>query len=275
MRAALAAAVACPGCGTPRRHKDARSIVVASLYGTLQLCSPRWSHCTCQDHDSSTFSPLAAMLPERTNPELSYLEAKFAGLAAYGTSAKLLAEVLPLGRRLHATTLRRQAQTVAQRLENELAEERWGFIEGCPADWERLPRPDLPLVVSLDGGYVHSTQQRSRRDGWFEVIAGRATPAEGASKCFGFVQTYDTKPKRRLFDLVVSQGMAANQAVTFVTDGGDDVCDLPLYLNPGSEHLLDWFHVTMRLTVLANMAKACAPRHPTRRASPRRPTSLR
>lgn len=125
VKAALAAAVACPGCETPRRHKDARTIVVASLYGTLHLSSPRWWHCRCQRHDSSTFSPLAAMLPERTTPELSYLEAKFAGLAAYGTSAKLLAEVLPLGRRLHATTLRRHAQAVAQRLEDELAEERW------------------------------------------------------------------------------------------------------------------------------------------------------
>jgi len=200
--------------------------------------------------------PPGGVAPGTDHPGAAYLEARFAGLAAYGTSAKLLAEVLPLGRRLHATTLRRHAQAVAQRLENELAEERWGFIDGCPADWEKLPRPDLPLVVSLDGGYVHSVQQRSRRDGWFEVIAGRATPAEGPSKCFGFVQTYDTKPKRRLFDLLVSQGMAANQAVTFVTDGGDDVRGLPLYLNPGSEHLLDWFHLTMRLTVLANMAKS-------------------
>jgi hypothetical protein len=44
---------------------------------------------------------------------------------------------------------------------------------------EDLPRPDLPLVVGLDGGFVHSADQRSRRDGWFEVIAGEAVPAEG------------------------------------------------------------------------------------------------
>src|SRR5450759_685420 len=72
----------------------------------------------------------------------------------------------------------------------------------------------------------------------------------------GSVQTDDTKPKRRLFDLLISPGMQANQAVTFRTDGGDDVRDLPLYLNPDSEHLLDWFHLTMRLTVMTNMAKS-------------------
>ena len=81
-------------------------------------------------------------------------------------------------------------------------------------------------------------------------------PAEGPAKCFGYVQTYDTKPKRRLFEVLSSQNMQANQAVTFITDGGEDIRDLPLYLNPNSEHLLDWFHVTMRITVMANMAKS-------------------
>ena len=32
----------------------------------------------------------------------------------------------------------------------------------------------------------------------------------------------------------------------FLSDGGEDVRNLQLYLNPQAEHLLDWFHVTMR-----------------------------
>ena len=31
--------------------------------------------------------------------------------------------------------------------------------------------------------------------------------------------------------------------------------ELPLYLNPQAEHLIDWFHITMRLTVMGQMAK--------------------
>ena len=57
-------------------------------------------------------------------------------------------------------------------------------------------------------------------------------PADGPAKCFGFVQTYDTKPKRRLFEVLKSQGMQPNQQITLLTDGGDDVRELPLYLNP-------------------------------------------
>ena len=53
----------------------------------LRLASPRWWHCSCSAHDTATFSPLAAVLRERTTPELVYLQAKFAGLVSYGLSA--------------------------------------------------------------------------------------------------------------------------------------------------------------------------------------------
>jgi hypothetical protein len=51
-----------------------------------------------------------------------------------------------------------------------------------------------------------------------------------------------------------------NQQVTFLTDGGADVRELPLYLNPQAEHLIDWFHITMRLTVLGQMSKGLDPK---------------
>lgn len=258
IKEALAEAAPCPECGTPQRHKDTRGIVLRTLFGTLHLGSPRWFHCSCRPAETRCFTPLASLLPERSTPELAYLEAKFAGLAPYGVSAKLLAEVLPLGRRLHATELRRHTQAVAERLEDELGDEQRSFVEGCPRDWAELPRPDLPIVVGLDGGFVHSARQTSRRDGWFEVIAGKVIPDEGPARSFGFVQTYDRKPRRRLYELLASQGLQANQQITFLTDGADDVRGLPLYLNPGAEHLLDWFHITMRLTVLHQMAKAPA-----------------
>jgi len=129
------------------------------------------------------------------------------------------------------------------------------FIEGCPRDWEKLPVPDAPLAIGIDGGYVHSRDQTSRQSGWFEVIVGKSIPSEGSGKCFGFVHRCDQKPKCRLFELLKSQGMQMKQAVTFLSDGGDTVRDLQLYLNPQAEHLLDWFHVTMRLTVMGQLVK--------------------
>jgi hypothetical protein len=120
--------------------------------------------------------------------------------------------------------------------------------------------PDGPLTVGIDGGYVRAQGEQ----GWFEVIAGKsllafrrgeASEVPVSSKCFAFVQTYDQKPKRRLFEVLKSQGHQLNQQLTFLSDGGDTVRDLQLYLNPHAEHLLDWFHVAMRLTVLQQTAK--------------------
>ena len=177
----------CPQCRRARRHKDAGEMVVRTLFGTLRLPSPRWLHCSCQPQMTRTVTPLAEALPGRTTPELLYLETKFAALVSYGLSAKLLAEILPLGRRLHATAVRRHLQATAQRLEDELGPEQAMFIDGCQRDWEQLPRPELPLIVGLDGGHVHSAHQRSRAEGWFEVIAGKSMPADGPAKSFGFV----------------------------------------------------------------------------------------
>jgi hypothetical protein len=46
-----------------------------------------------------------------------------------------------------------------------------------------------------------------------------------------------------------------NQQIEFLSDGGDTVRDLQLYLSPEAEHLLDWFPITMRLTTLTQTAK--------------------
>jgi hypothetical protein len=91
--------------------------------------------------------------------------------------------------------------------------------------------------------------------GTFEVIVGKSQATDVPAKCFGFVRTYDSKPRRRVFETLKAQGLQMNQAITFLSDGGDTVRDLQFYLSPHSEHILDWFHVTMRLTVMRQMAK--------------------
>jgi len=228
----------------------------AHLVGTVHLASPRWHRCRCAPEGPATFSPLVGLLPERTTPELCHLQAKVAALVSFGHAAELLAEIFPLGRPLHATAVRRHSHQVAQRLEDELGPEQFSFIEGYPADRAELPRPDLPLTVGLDGGFVHSAHQTSRRDGWFEVIAGKSIPAEGRPSASPSCRPGTPSPSGACSNPSAPQGMQANQQVTFLTDGADDVRDLPLHLNPQAEHRLDWFHLTMRLTVMTQMAKS-------------------
>jgi hypothetical protein len=257
----------CPACQVPRRCKGHHQLVYRTVFGKLTLPSPRWYLCQCQTTEPQSVSPLAERLQERTAPELRYLEAKFAALMSYGMTVDVLGEILPIGAQLNATTVQRHLLRVAERMEQEVGEEQAMFIEGCPAEWEDLPAPDAPLTVGLDGGYVHARDEQSRKAGWFEVIVGKSLPDEGASKCFGFVHTYDPRPKRRLFEVLKSQGMQANQQVTFLSDGGDTVRELQLYWHPEAEHLLDWFHLAMRGTVMGQMAKGLAPREVTEAGS--------
>ena len=44
--------------------------------------------------------------------------------------------------------------------------------------------------------------------------------------------------------------------MVFLSDGGEDVRGVQAYLQPGSEHWIDWFHITMRLTVLQQQTKS-------------------
>lgn len=69
------------------------------------------------------------------------------------------------------------------------------------------------------------------------------------------MQKLDDHPKRRLMHVLTNQGMQANQQITFLSDGADNVRKLQCIMYPEAEHILDWFHITMRITVLNQFAK--------------------
>src|SRR3954454_7782266 len=264
----------CPDCGQARPRKGRHEIVYRTLFGKLRLDSPRLYECPCRGPAHASVSPLAERLPERTAPELAYLEAKFAALVSYGLTVDLLGEILSLGAELNTTAVRRQVRTVAERAEGEVGGGRPHFIERCQRERDEVqrphftershparhhpPPPDPPLTAGLDGGYVHARHPESRTERCFEVIAGKVLKPEGESKCFAFVPRVETKPKRLLFEVLKAQGLQANQGVVFLTDGGDTVRELPRDLSPESEHWLDWFHITMRITVLGQMTRGLA-----------------
>jgi hypothetical protein len=173
----------------------------------------------------------------------------------YAAAAELLTDVLPIVSGANRTTVREHVLRVAERAEAELGDERPCFIEGCRAEWQALPIPEGRIVAALDGGYVRNWNDRKSN---FELIVGRSMPEDRAPRYFGLVHGYDRKPKRRLFELLKSQGLQANQEVTFLTDGGEEVRSLTERVTPEAEHVLDWFHITMRLTVLSQYARGVA-----------------
>ena len=77
MQESLATQRHCPQCGAPRQSKGAHHTVLRTVFGDLPITSPRFTHCPCQPQATASFSPLAMLLPERTTPELLYLETKW------------------------------------------------------------------------------------------------------------------------------------------------------------------------------------------------------
>jgi hypothetical protein len=128
-------------------------------------------------------------------------------LIPYEKVADLLKEVLPVSESTNHATVREHLQTAAERMESELGEERQPDPVRPEVDPE-LPLPDGPMTVGPDGGYVRA----AHKQGFFEVIAGRSVVAFGREeedaipppKCFAFVQTYDEKPRGRLWELMKS-----------------------------------------------------------------------
>jgi hypothetical protein len=201
----------CEACGAPLRVKGDHTRTFRTLFGTFKLASPRLYHCRCQRRKTISVRPLTSLLPESVAPELLFMETKWADLVSYGMTVEALKDFLPVDATLDVKTVRNHTFKVAQRCEEELGEEQVFFVEGCPNDWGRWPIPDGPITVGVDGGYVRDWEEKQHH---FEVIVGKSTLTfqreeehdVPSSKCFGFVRSYDTKPKRRLFELLHSQG---------------------------------------------------------------------
>ena len=250
----------CPDCGALLKVKAHASRSFRTLFGTCKLDSPRLEHCDCTRRKTSSFRPLSTLLTESVAPELLYMEAKWSSLVSYSMSLDALKDFLPLEVTLDVKTVRYDTLKVAKRLEAALGDEQPCFIEGSPSAWDFLPLPDGSFKVGIDGGYVRNWFAKQHN---FEVIVGKSTHTFGedeadktpSSKRFGFVQTLDTKPKRRLYEVLHSQGLQMNQDITFLADGNDTLRALQLEMSPQATHILDWFHVTMRLTVLDQYGK--------------------
>ena len=249
----------CGTCGKRLWSRGRTSFRFRTPFGDVPVDAPRLKRCRCERGSRESFSPLAGLFREHVAPEMLYLETKWASLIPFGVTVALLKDVLPVATTLNASTVRNHLHRVATRMEAELGHERVSFIEGSASDHARLPLPEGPVVVGIDGGYVRARESaRAGRQGHFEVVVGQSIAKDRDNRYFGLVQSFDEKPKRRLHEILREQGLQMNQEITFLTDGGDTVRNLAADMSPCAEHVLDWFHLTMRLTVLGQYVRGLA-----------------
>jgi len=155
-------------------------------------------------------------------------------------------------------TVRNHLHKIAKRQELEL-EGKPLCLSGCENELAQLPKPGKPLIVGMDGGYVRSTHDKHKN---FEVVVGKVYSETKSAKRFGLVQSLDEKPQRRLLNVLTKQGLQGNQQITFLSDGAENLKELQFIMHPEADYILDWFHITMRITVLKQFAKGFSHQHP-------------
>jgi len=92
-----------------------------------------------------------------------------------GVTAQLLHEVLPIDPKHSEVTVRKHPLRAGRRNEQALGAEQAMFVEGSQAEQNRLPIPDGPLSVGLDGGIVRARRgtTTAKTSNLFAVIAGK------------------------------------------------------------------------------------------------------
>jgi hypothetical protein len=243
----------CDLCGSLLLSKGPGRTRFRTAFGTIALPSPRFHRCRCQPGAAKTFSPLNLLLTEHIAPELLYLETRWASLVSYGMTADLLKDVLPIDSTADASTIRRHLHKVATRHEADLSGEQPGGLDEGRVNGQ--PLPQAAVIVGIDGGYVRNWHDKKHN---FEVVVGKCMAADRDDRYFGLVRSQDEQPGRRFREVLRSQDLPVTQTVTMLTDGGDSVIGLVGELSPGALHVLDWFHIAMRLTGLGQYARGLA-----------------
>ena len=241
----------CSQCQAPLRTKENRGIKYRTLYGTLDVKNPRYYLCKCQGSPRQSVTPLSNLLDDHTSPELYYLESKWSSLMSYGLTVDLLKDSFPIDKKLSIETVRKNTLNVAKKINGLLEKEK--HIYATPfAKVDPVAFNNESTIVGLDGGYLRSWDDKKTN---FELIVGKSIPNNGNPKILGLVSSEDDKPKRRLFEMLKSQGIKETDGVCFMSDGGESLKNLQTYINPNAKHILEWFHITMKITVLRQYIK--------------------
>ena len=154
-------------------HKDARSIVLRTVFGKLDVPSPRLWACSCaakQGLSRRSVSPLCKAVHQRVTPELEYLQAKWAAHLPYRQATELLREILPLDKGISFGSTRRRILAVGSALDAGIKREiasgpealsaeqvRESTTVGCASVDEMHSKPQFVRVTSagIRESHVH------------------------------------------------------------------------------------------------------------------------
>jgi hypothetical protein len=232
----------CQRCGGRRPLKDIRSRRLVSLFGQAEVRAPRFTPCRCAVTCLRTLNPVAE-IPGRCTPEYERTVAKMGSLLPYRRARTLLAEFLPLGKPQGVETTRQRTLRVGTRLEQEA-------VAGAGS---KSAVATTSIALSIDGGHVRAARHYQGRT--FEVLLAQVSNDEGKQVVFASVPAEAASQTRQLRGVLHGLAATPTTPVTILSDGADGPRSLGEAASPGpTHHVLDWFHLAMRVQHVAQAA---------------------
>jgi hypothetical protein len=258
--------MACHRCGSMLAHKDARSIVLRTVFGKVDVPSPRLWACSCaagQGQPRRSLSPLCKAVRQRVTPELEYLQAKWAAHLPYRQATELLREVLPLDKGISFGSTRRRILAVGSALDAQINRD---IASGPkPISGEQVRESTTVGCVSVDSAWLSfSSSPKSRkamrdlvelkspwsqnlpRDRHVNIVAGRATLADRPPRLYAYVHKLVPSAPARLDQFLLASGVAPEERVTVISDDAGEFGKAVDGSQLARGRILDWFHIAMK-----------------------------
>ena len=216
-----------------------------SVFGTVEVRAPRFLPCGCAVTRRHILNPIADIMPDRYTPEYERLIAKMGSLLPYRRARTLLSEFPPLADVPAVETTRRRTMRVGARLE-KLA------VAGQPPTPEANARA---VALSIDGGHVRSVRSYQVRS--FEVMLAQVSNDDGQQVVFASMPAEADRQREQSRGVLHGLGATPATPVTILSDGaeGPRSLDAATCVGP-THHVLDWFHLSMRIQHVAQAASS-------------------
>lgn len=264
--------LACHRCGSMLAHKDARSIVLRTVFGKVDVPSPRLWACSCgakRGQPRRSTSPLCKAVRQRVTSELEYLQAKWAAHLPYRQATELLREVLPLDKGISFGSTRRRILAVGNALDAEIER---NIASGPKAvGGEQVRESGTVGCVSVDSAWLSfSSSPKSRKtarelaelkspwtkklvwDRHVNIVAGRATLADRAPRLYAYVHKLVPSAAARLDQFLCASGVAPDERVTVISDDAGEFGKAVEGSQLARGRILDWFHIAMKFKSAKN-----------------------
>ncbi|WP_165108155.1 hypothetical protein [Caballeronia sp. SBC2] len=264
--------LACHRCGSMLAHKDTRSILLRTVFGKVDVPSPRLWACNCaakQGQPRRAVSPLCKAVHQRVTPELEYLRPS--GPPIYPTvrprscfersfrwtmgvlSGSTCRRILAVGSALDAQIKRDIASGPKAVSAEQVREATSASCVSVDSAWLSFRSSPKSRKAERDLAELKSPwAQKLTRDRHGNIVAGCATLADRTPRLYAYVHKLVPSAAARLDQFLYASGVAPDERVTVISDDAGEFGKAVDSSQLAGGRILDRFHIAMKFKAAKN-----------------------